>query len=356
MSPATGRRVRNERWGKGKRWQARWVGADGREHVQACTTHDEATDLVAARQLGLNPPRGAAPLFKAYAQRWLGRQLHYRPSTRASTAQRVDGHLVPVLGSRRLDEITRADVLDLMAELAKSLSPATVQVVYSHLTSIMSAAVADGLIDRNPCVGVRLPAKPRQRPYLLTTTQIEQIAAAMTPAGRSMVLVGAATGLRPGELRALTWDRISADGVVLVDRQLDDAGNWAPPKTPAAVRSVPMGARVWGQLEPLRAGPGELVWRSRTGSRLTRSTMGDRWRDAAAGLGLPARSGWHMLRHYHASLLIGAGLSPRAVADRLGACGCVGNDGDLRPSVADRSGAGGGCGRGRTGPNPVTVW
>lgn len=33
---------------------------------------------------------------------------------------------------------------------------------------------------------------------------------------------------------------------------------------------------------------------------------------------LPDRLGWHALQHSQASLLIAAGLSPRAVADRLG--------------------------------------
>jgi integrase len=35
-------------------------------------------------------------------------------------------------------------------------------------------------------------------------------------------------------------------------------------------------------------------------------------------MGLGQRSGWHDLRHHHASLLIAAGCSPRAVAERLG--------------------------------------
>jgi hypothetical protein len=35
-------------------------------------------------------------------------------------------------------------------------------------------------------------------------------------------------------------------------------------------------------------------------------------------MNLRPRSGWHDLCHHHASLLIAAGLSPRAVADRLG--------------------------------------
>jgi len=35
-------------------------------------------------------------------------------------------------------------------------------------------------------------------------------------------------------------------------------------------------------------------------------------------MGFPERTGWHCLRHLHASLLIHSGMSPRAVADRLG--------------------------------------
>ena len=321
--PESKKRKRNGRWGKGRRWQARWIGPDGREHVKACATQDEAELLVATALTNpdevLKPATPDAPTFAVYAQAWLPRQVHWAKGTRDSATQRVNVHLIPALGEQPLNLITRPMISDTVSDLAQSLAPSTVRVVYSYLTAIMSSAVEDGHIEISPCRKIKLPPKPRKKPYLLTTKQVGQIRAAMTPAARSMVVVGAATGLRPGELRALTWDKISADGTITVEQQLDDEGEWAPTKTKSGVRQVPMGASAWTVLKKERPKNGEgLVWTTRTGRMVTRRAMGERWRDAVKGMGLPPRTGWHLLRHYHASLLIAAGLSPRAVADRLG--------------------------------------
>lgn len=150
-----------------------------------------------------------------------------------------------------------------------------------------------------------------------------------------MVTLAAGSGLRSGELRALTIDRIApalhlggdilpTSAELTVDRQLaNGAGvNFVPPKTPAADRRVRIGGTVVRALvEHLREyAPGEhgLVFTTETGAAVMRSTAGDIWRRAAAGLDLRPRSGWHDLRHFHASLLIADGRSVRAVADRLG--------------------------------------
>lgn len=61
-----------------------------------------------------------------------------------------------------------------------------------------------------------------------------------------------------------------------------------------------------------------LVWTTRTGGPYDPRAASGAWGRATAGLSLWPRSGWHDLRHFHASLLIHAGMSPRAVADRLG--------------------------------------
>lgn len=59
-------------------------------------------------------------------------------------------------------------------------------------------------------------------------------------------------------------------------------------------------------------------------SRWTRASLSTRgmastaWRAAGEKVGLPTGTGWHDLRHFHASLLIARGSSPRAVASRLG--------------------------------------
>ncbi|MBW0254970.1 tyrosine-type recombinase/integrase [Cellulomonas sp. PS-H5] len=54
------------------------------------------------------------------------------------------------------------------------------------------------------------------------------------------------------------------------------------------------------------------------GRCITRGMVSRGWRAPAAKVGLPESSGWHDLRHFHASKLIAGGSSPRAVTSRLG--------------------------------------
>jgi len=60
------------------------------------------------------------------------------------------------------------------------------------------------------------------------------------------------------------------------------------------------------------------VFRTARGGAISRQAASEAWRHAAAPLGLAGGSGWHDLRHFHASLLIAGGASPVAVAHRLG--------------------------------------
>ena len=66
------------------------------------------------------------------------------------------------------------------------------------------------------------------------------------------------------------------------------------------------------------AGVDGLVWVTRQGGPVRRTRAAEVWHHATEGMGIPDPSGWHELRHHNASLLIAAGFSPRAVADRLG--------------------------------------
>lgn len=317
--PKTGRKIKGPRHGRGLRWQARWVDANGVERTQMCATADEARDLVAATRV--NPLLGSRPRpvgFATYAEQWSRSQLHHRPSTQESTSRVIDGRLLPAFAGLDLAQLTRARVRQEVVSWSQRYAPATVHVTVSVLSSILDAAVEDGHLDANPCRGVKLPAKGPGRVFIPTTDQVVELRRRITPAARSMVVVAAASGLRSGELRGL---RVGNAGRVLqVVEQLDPTGVTGPPKSRNGVRSVDIGAAAWSELRPVVDGrrPDELVWTARGGQALSRSTQIDRWRRASAGLGFPPGTGWHALRHYHASMLIAAGLSPVAVAARLG--------------------------------------
>ena len=234
--------------------------------------------------------------------------------------------LLPALGDALLTEVSRADVQSAVVGWSQRYAASTVHVAYGYVASVYKSAVDDRLVQFSPCVRINLPAEQRGRVVPMTVDQVQAVSERVPDWYRAMVILGAATGMRGGELRGVTWDRVSPEGVVQVDRQLAEvrAGLpvFGPPKSSAGVRTVAMGGVALAALrqhqEVYEPGPEGIVFRGRLGSPIGRSDANEIWSKAAKGLGLRPRSGWHDLRHFHASALIGAGLSPRAVADRLG--------------------------------------
>lgn len=321
----SGRKVRSSRYGKGLRWQARWT-EHGKQHSQGFPTK-EAAQIHLARMATAEP--GQRPTLsltvEEYARTWQESQLHFRPSTAKVVASALSIRIIPELGQMQLDEVTRADVQGAVAVWTGNLAPSTVHVTYAYVSSLFRSAVADGLIESTPCVRIRLPALVRTKIVPLTPEQVETITANVPARYRSMMVVAAGTGMRSGELRGLTVDRITPRGL-RVDRQLVGVKHrlpvFGPPKSRAGDRTVPLGkiAREALEMHLEKFGPGVegLVWWTREGGPVARGDASYIWQQATQGMGLPKGTGWHALRHHHASLLISNGMSATAVGERIG--------------------------------------
>lgn len=325
-----GRRVHNDRWGKGRRWQARWTDRAGREHALTFSTKDAADAHLRRAETGIHVQNGQRLTFRAYAESWLESQLHHREQTAESTARKFRTMLLPQLGGMMLDEVERGDVQRAVGVWAKTYAPSTVEIAYGYVATLYKHAIQDRLVSFSPCVRISLPEDPKTRMRPLRTEQVLAIRANMTARYKHAVEVVAGTGLRGGEFRGLTLDRIDMDtGLITIDRQLIRSATgtcepvFGPPKTDAGYRTLemsdPVHDAIKAQMEEYPVtNPWGLLFTNRMKHPVTRADAGDAWRNAVAGLGLPARSGWHALRHYCASLLIAQGLSPTAVADWLG--------------------------------------
>lgn len=322
------RRVRTDRWGRGKRWLARWTESDGRERAKAFDAKDAAEAHLTAVDGALRAGtyvRESRTTFREYATTWLAQQVHQRPDTAALAESRLRLYAYPLIGDKRLGVITRSDVQGIVVA-ATTLGPSATRILYVYVRAVFAAAVEDRLIPVSPCRRINLPEVTRELVVPMTVNQVMHVRAHVPRHLERMVLVAAGTGMRPGELRGLTVDRVMP-GAVRVDRQLA-AGTSAsrvvfgPLKTSASPRVVSLAPStekaLLEHLELFAPGPSGLVFTSYRGGPLRRSQLTYAWQVGAGGLGLPRRSGWHDLRHHHASLLIGAGRSPRAVADRLG--------------------------------------
>lgn len=320
-NPNGGRRLRNGRWGKGKRWQARWV-EDGRERVQACVTKDEADLLVAEKEAGVVRRPVVTVTVAERFEVWRRSRLHHERSTAETVQSALNALILPTLGPLEVATLNRAVLQDAVTAWSGKWSASRVRVAWSFVTSMLKQAEIDGLIERVP-QGVVLPQIDSVPIVPLTVAQVEEIAGRVPAWFRAMVLVGAASGLRSGELRGLTRDRC-VGGVLVVDRQLTGARGgravFGPPKTEWSRRRVAVGpdaAAVLAEHLERWGGP-ELVFQTRHRTPVSRGTAGGVWRAATEAMGLPDRSGWHSLRHFHASMLIAGGMSPTAVASRLG--------------------------------------
>ena len=97
---------------------------------------------------------------------------------------------------------------------------------------------------------------------------------------------------------------------------------FGPVKSASSMRRVSIGRVTRDVLAAHRRqypGTGSaLVW-SVAGAPVTAAQATQAWVRAIANMpDMRKRSGWHDLRHFNASALIAAGISVRAVADRLG--------------------------------------
>jgi integrase len=310
------------------RWRARYRDHSGHEHSKHFVRKLDAQrwlDETSASQLaGLYvDPRAGRVTLRDYAEDWSSRQVH-----RPTTSEQVDGvlrrHVYPLLGDRPLSSIMPSDIQRWVRHLSQTLAPSTVGVAHRILSGVLKSAVADRRIMSNPCVGTKLPKVSKKRVQPISTQDLAAIVRRMPARHQALVIMAAGTGLRQGELFGLTIDRLDLAGrTVRVDRQMVNVNGrepyFAPPKSEASVRVVPLPASVVDALEhhlahhPTKS----LVFTNASGAPLRRSAFWTEWNRAIRQAELP-HIRFHELRHYYASLLIRHGESVKTVQARLG--------------------------------------
>jgi integrase len=315
------------------RWLVRYRDPTGRQRARTFPRKVDAEAWLAETQLDLlrgtwrDPKRGRMTLA-AWVELWRATTANLRPSSRARDDAYLAGYILPTFGAYPLAAVDQLAVRRWVAELAaRGLAPATVAKAYQLLGKIMAAAVDAGMIAANPARRVPLPKVEREPPRFLTPAEVAQLAGAIVPRYRALVLVGAYGGLRIGELAGLRRSRVDIlRGVVDVDQVVVEVRgrlHAGPPKTRAGRRRVglprPVAEELAGHLAAY-AGPepDALVFTAPEGGPLRVNAFRARaWRPAVAAAGL-GQLRIHDLRHTAVSLWVAAGASPKEVAARAG--------------------------------------
>jgi integrase len=317
------------------RWQARYRAADGRLHTapQTFATKSAATRFLVQVEADLtrgrwsDPRLGRTP-FAAWAARWQASTVNLRPNTRATYTNLLRRYLLPFFAATPLADIDPLAVRAWLAGMeAAKVGASTRAKSYRLLTRILGQAVEAGYLARNPCVVRGAASEPASEMRFATVAQVAELAEAVPPRFRALVLVAAYTGLRWGELAGLRAKRVDLlHRRITVAEQLTEtrgAFEFAAPKTAAGLRTVTLpqvaatalAEHVATYAEP---GPEGLVFPAARRGPLRRSNFTRRvWEPATRAVGVEGLR-FHDLRHTAATLAVAAGATTRELMVRMG--------------------------------------
>jgi integrase len=244
----------------------------------------------------------------------------YKPSTVRGYEQALREYVLPEIGAAKLQELRRLDVQRLADDLSGlDVSAATVRNALLPLRAICRRALSRGDIQVNPTTGIEIPAVRSRRTRFATPEEAQLLVDAAPAVDRVLWATAFYAGLRRGELQALRWlDVDLAGGVLRVERSWDVKAGFIDPKSFAGRRKVPIAAILRDYLVGHRMTAGDGLVFSRTdGTPFATSTISKRaheaWRQARMR---PITL--HECRHTFASLMIAAGVNPKALQTFMG--------------------------------------
>jgi integrase len=315
------------------RYRARYPGLGGRERSQTFSRKKDAEAFLTKISHSLLTgsyvdPRAGRSTLKEFTENWRKLQIH-RDATANLVEQHLRLHVYPLIGDRPIASIRPSEIQGMVHRLGQTLAPSTVAVIYGRVVAAFRAAVRDRIITTSPCVDIGLPSqKPSSTLQVLHTEQVMGIADAIQARYRGLIITGAGTGLRPGELFGVTQSRVDfLRKSYVVDQQLvrlkPNRLVLGPPKTDASYRTLPLPESVLDALAShLAEWPSEhewgLVFTNTEGGPIQEHTFASAWAVARSRARVPDWATPKALRHYYASVLIRSGASVKVVQARLG--------------------------------------
>ncbi|BDT86456.1 hypothetical protein FMUAM8_22200 [Nocardia cyriacigeorgica] len=342
VDPVTGKITKKkvksaERFGKGKRWRARYVDPNGVERSRSFDTKIAAQAFLDAEVTTkvttgawVDPDRSGV-LFGVVAEKWFATKKFRKPKTVAGYRSLLDTVVLPRWESVPLRDIEFEDIQEWVVSLSESgstrfegrgLSASRVIQSYQVLGQILRFAVKSKRLASNPAEDVELPSMMAgERPYL-SHLQVLKLAMA---AGRfrPLVLTLAYTGLRFGEATALRVMDVDLDArrirVTRSATYVRGAGTVVTDTKNHTARAVPVPETLAKELANLMQGRrlDALVFPSWKGGYLESTEFRWVFDQAAKAAGL-SKIAPHGLRHTAASLAISAGANIKVVQRMLG--------------------------------------
>lgn len=326
------------------------------ETVQASSMR-EAKKLYAkfiARIESGNTYSASKTTLNEFSQKWLETYVkpNLSPTTYQSYTEKLNMHILPYLGHKRLDKITPFDIDSLYNLLAnkltnrkdengnyKTLSPASIHRVHEIISSMFSSAYKWDLVPYNPCTKVTKPKYKRTKMtcYDEETSKklINKLLETAPLKYKCFVILAMLGGFRRGEIVGLHWDDIDfKNKKITINRSVYYLGrkgvNEKSTKTDSSNRTIAISGICFDLLKQWRAEQGKMrlalgnKWQgaenifTTDNGRIMNPATGPKWfSEFLKKHGFP-HIRFHDLRHTFATLLISYNVDVKTVSHKLG--------------------------------------
>jgi integrase len=171
---------------------------------------DPAAERKAAKAAAEIP---ANDLVEAVASRFLSQYVkrNLKPATFSEVERILNKEIIPAWRGRRLSEIRRPDIHDLLDSIVDRGAPVTANRALSWLRRMCSWGIECSLIEVNPCTGIKAPACETARDRILTDAELKavwQAADEQEQPYEQFVKILILSGQRRSEVAEMRWSEI----------------------------------------------------------------------------------------------------------------------------------------------------
>lgn len=142
-------------------------------------------------------------------------ERHNRQNTAQETARVLRTRFVTKWGSRDVREISKADVVGVLDAIMGAGLPSAANHALAGIRKFFAWCVERGLVDANPCAGVRAPAPHQSRDRVLSDIELAALWRGCDQAGYpfgDIVKLLVLTAQRRGEVTQMRWSEIDIAG------------------------------------------------------------------------------------------------------------------------------------------------
>jgi len=263
-----------------------------------------------------------------------GTQL--RIATLETRKRKLYKHLIPELGNYKLQKLTRMHYQRFINKKLEVMKESTVKTLHGMFMTVVNKAVEVGIIDKNKFKGISVSKGDEEEKIKFLTKEQVQKLMEIAKAHKNKdfdkymaILILLRTGMRKGELLALTWKDIDfKNKLITINKTRNHFGSF-PPKTKKSNRIISIDNYLTKELKSFQTWQKKNKLKSKSyqeNDYVIVDELGipyDEWKlnrilvSMCKKANLP-QIGPHALRHTHAVMLLESGVDIKTVSDRLG--------------------------------------